>query len=280
MKEQDPFTALGLPVNVSIEESRKQYRKLAMLHHPDRGGDTETFKRIQVAWQQIEGGYKFTAPFEAFKEYVAPHRPFTGKPQGRNAGKPAPGYEERGPVQMPRTVSRKTGRSNEWSVDLELSQQHLFEGCTIPFLHHGNMHEYVVRPGTPVRRDTHFCPRNTTIGATNSGTMVHINLILTEKKPAYEDIRRDVQIKFELSALSLFVGGSFEVKDHLGSKITVKFDAGYNPSAPLKAKGKGYGLVGDRGDVLIQIIPVFKAPQELNDKELQLLSQFNNMVKK
>jgi hypothetical protein len=32
------------------------WRTLARMHHPDRGGDEEIFKRLNVAYQKIKGG--------------------------------------------------------------------------------------------------------------------------------------------------------------------------------------------------------------------------------
>ena len=36
----------------SMEAVKKQYRKLAMKHHPDRGGDEETFKQINNEYEE------------------------------------------------------------------------------------------------------------------------------------------------------------------------------------------------------------------------------------
>ena len=36
----------------SMEAVKKQYRKLAMKYHPDRGGDEETFKQINNEYEQ------------------------------------------------------------------------------------------------------------------------------------------------------------------------------------------------------------------------------------
>ena len=36
---------------VDVNSVRAMYRKLAMLHHPDRGGDQETMKRVNLAYE-------------------------------------------------------------------------------------------------------------------------------------------------------------------------------------------------------------------------------------
>lgn len=50
---QNMYAVLGVEKNASQEEIRKAYRKLAMTHHPDKGGDVETFKEIQKAYETL-----------------------------------------------------------------------------------------------------------------------------------------------------------------------------------------------------------------------------------
>ena len=37
-----------------IEEVKKQYHKLVMKHHPDRGGDEEAMKRVNAEWDYLK----------------------------------------------------------------------------------------------------------------------------------------------------------------------------------------------------------------------------------
>lgn len=51
---EDPFKVLGVPETATVEEIKKAYRKLAVLHHPDKtGGDDTEFKRITAAYEKI-----------------------------------------------------------------------------------------------------------------------------------------------------------------------------------------------------------------------------------
>lgn len=47
------YETLGVPINATEAEIRKAYKKLARENHPDRGGDTEKFKEISLAYEVI-----------------------------------------------------------------------------------------------------------------------------------------------------------------------------------------------------------------------------------
>jgi curved DNA-binding protein CbpA len=47
----DPYLELEISIDASDEEIKAQYRALAMIHHPDKGGDEEKFKLIKEAYE-------------------------------------------------------------------------------------------------------------------------------------------------------------------------------------------------------------------------------------
>ena len=50
----DYYSILGVPKNASEQEIRKAYKKKSMQHHPDRGGNEETFKKVNEAYQTLK----------------------------------------------------------------------------------------------------------------------------------------------------------------------------------------------------------------------------------
>ncbi len=55
---EDYYKILGISKNASKDEIKKAYRKLAHKHHPDKGGDEKTFKKISEAYHVLSNDKK------------------------------------------------------------------------------------------------------------------------------------------------------------------------------------------------------------------------------
>ncbi len=55
---EDYYKILGVSRNANKEEIKKAYRKLAHKHHPDKGGDEKTFKKISEAYHVLSDDRK------------------------------------------------------------------------------------------------------------------------------------------------------------------------------------------------------------------------------
>jgi molecular chaperone DnaJ len=58
MAQKDYYKILGMKKDSSKEEIKKAYKKLALKHHPDRGGDAEEFKEISEAYAVLSDSKK------------------------------------------------------------------------------------------------------------------------------------------------------------------------------------------------------------------------------
>jgi molecular chaperone DnaJ len=54
MAKRDYYEVLGVGKNASADEIKKAYRRAAIEHHPDRGGDEEKFKEISEAYEVLK----------------------------------------------------------------------------------------------------------------------------------------------------------------------------------------------------------------------------------
>lgn len=70
----DHYQTLGVAKNATQDDIKKAYRRMASIHHPDKGGDTATFQRVQEAYDILSDPQKK-------QEYDNPN-PFGHNPGG------------------------------------------------------------------------------------------------------------------------------------------------------------------------------------------------------
>ena len=58
METNTLYDDLDLPKTCTSEEIKQKYRILAQLHHPDKGGDVEKFKRMKLAYEVLSDPIK------------------------------------------------------------------------------------------------------------------------------------------------------------------------------------------------------------------------------
>lgn len=51
--DETPYTILGISPDASIEEIKKAFRKLMLIHHPDKGGDIDLCRKIIAAYVML-----------------------------------------------------------------------------------------------------------------------------------------------------------------------------------------------------------------------------------
>jgi DnaJ-class molecular chaperone len=74
----DYYSTLGVGKNADADEIKKAYRKLAGKHHPDKGGDTATFQKIEEAYRILSDPNKR----QQYDNPIMQGNPFQGFPGG------------------------------------------------------------------------------------------------------------------------------------------------------------------------------------------------------
>lgn len=74
-KRPDPWSILGIPRTSSLEEIKAQYRKLALIHHPDKCDPTSTTeerKECEERFKEISVAYQVATEYAKARETGAP----------------------------------------------------------------------------------------------------------------------------------------------------------------------------------------------------------------
>ncbi|MFP4636474.1 MAG: DnaJ domain-containing protein, partial [Nitriliruptoraceae bacterium] len=79
----DLYALLDLPRDASSEDIKRAYRRKAREHHPDAGGDEETFKAVTHAYQVLSDPQS-RARYDRFGD--------DGTPSSRGAGQDPFGF--------------------------------------------------------------------------------------------------------------------------------------------------------------------------------------------
>ena len=106
----DYYNILGISRTASPEEIKKAYKKKVMQHHPDRGGDKETFQKVSEAYEILSNSDKRSA-------YDNPQPDFNFNT--RNTSNPFDMFSQFGFGRHPHTVRQNKDIVLKCTIDLE-----------------------------------------------------------------------------------------------------------------------------------------------------------------
>jgi len=255
----DYYKTLGVERNASPEEIKKAYRKLAGQHHPDKGGDTAKFQKIQEAYENLSDPQKRQQhdnpnPFgggNPFGQHGGMNFGFPGGFQFHTQGFNVDDMFAQMFGQQPR--GQQSFRTTLW--------------VTLEQVYNGD--EQVIQfqtPGMPAQTVKIQIPK----GIANGGTLRYDNLVpncvlLVEFRihphAKFERVGDNLQSVHEISILDLIVGTRFKFMTISGKLREVIVNPKTQPGQVLKILGEGMPIHNrmDYGDQLILIKPIMPA---------------------
>jgi len=284
---------LGVSNNATKEEIVNAYRKLAMQHHPDRGGDQEMFKHVKAAFEALEK--------EGFRPYVAPRTAPPPRPQWspgwtkpQNPGGTWRDRDDIGsifedlkaanrgaaPRQRDYTYAQPDG---ELVVHVSLREAFAGFNLNIQRQRNGGTFDLVplnIPPGMPdgLRRRYRLADGSyqTVIVRINTGDFHLRGFASADNLFNVGLMVGDMELELDIDAIDLITGAWFKVRDFLGEELNVRVPAGFNPLQRLKVVNKGYAGWSEeynnptttRRDLYIRLRPVFKKPADIDRQKI------------
>jgi curved DNA-binding protein len=253
---KDPYAILGITRNASEAEVKKAYRKLAMKHHPDKGGDEAKFKEINEAYQKITEPEKFnqghTFHGGTFDDIINQH--FKNAHRGASGNGPFGGFRFNLPKQ----------------IKIVITLEEAFSGTVKDVLVPGT-NEQISLPLSPgILSKAQFQGQITL--ANGEDQIINVTVIIKDHEIFTLD-GNDLKATKKIPLIDFYKGGSVEIKDLSDKVITMKIPQNFQPGSMLRLKERGYNANGKRGNIYVTLnveLPV------LTDIQIESLEKLLN----
>lgn len=258
MNHSQARSILGVDRNASEDDIKSAYRKLAMKHHPDRGGDEEQFKKIKEAFETLEKPEQQQNTFNGFG------------PQGVDIND-----------MMSKFGFGGFQQKQQRRFDIEVSIDEAFRGCTKRI---GAPFNIMVQ--IPAGVSEQQCIHTVESAQAASFFFVKIKSEYVFDWDIYDlSTRGDVKKDYLISPFKLITGGWEEISTLDGSVVSVRVPAGMQANKQLKIKEKGYwrdSSLANRSDLYLRMIPDIRKisdyPEETLSKFIQSINEITKIV--
>lgn len=286
MASDDFYQLLGVDKSASAEEIKKAYRKAAVQHHPDKGGDEEHFKKITEAYEVLKDPQKRKA-YDQFGKagvgggagggtYGNPFQGFEGFSGFGGAGgtRVDLDFEDLGDIFgsfFGGAARAARGRDVETAVSLDFNQAIFGDEVEVESIG-GRSVKVKVPPGIDDGSTLRIRGGGEQIESGRHGDLyirVRVRPHLHGLKRDGRNVRSDVTIPLTAAVL----GG--ETKVHtVDGEVSIKIPPGSQNNQELKISGKGvpFGDRDKRGDHIITL--QIELPKRLSKKQKDAFEAF------
>lgn len=269
----DYYATLGLRRGASDDEIKRAYRKLAMQHHPDRGGDQNKFKEISTAYEALSDPDK--------KRIID----LGGDPNGQpnmggfgqspfefhfNAGNFDDIFQNFGFGRQPLRRNKSLNINVEITLEDVLQGKDLNAEISIP----GGKNKMIniqIPPGIDNGQQIRYEGMgDNSISGIRAGDLI-VNVFVREH-PVFKREGTSLLIDKEISVWDAILGCSFEIKTLDNKTLSINVPSGTQPETVFSCKGEGLPHMRTRvnGNLLIKI--KVKIPKNLNQEQTKLIN--------
>ena len=299
MSKKDYYQLLGVSRSATADEIKKAYRKLAMIHHPDKNQghkkSEEKFKELSEAYDVL-GDEKKRANYDQFGHTDASGNPFGpggfgggfgGGARPRGGAGPGPdAYQDIfgdmfGDI-FSQTSSRRTSRGPQRGSDLKYTMSITLEEAAVGT-------EKVVSFARQVGSREENAKLSVTVPAgVKEGQRLKLNgegdkptsgaagdlyvIIDLQEHSLFRRDESDVILDLPVSYTDAILGKTVEIPTLFG-KAEIRIPPGTHSGQNFRLKSKGFPRIGatGSGDMLVRII--VDTPEKTNTRQKELLEE-------
>jgi len=293
MEKRDYYEVLGLDKTAGEDEIKKAFRKQAIKHHPDKGGDETAFKEVNEAYEVLSNSQKRQA-YDQMGHAAGAQQAGGGNPFGGAAGGASPfgdgaqfdfsgfsGGAGMGDIfDMFFRGAQNQARDVEIAVTIDFMEA--AEGTTkelslrVTDRKAGGRKQEDIKIKIPAGIDDGQSIKldgKGEISAQGSRGDLYVHIRVRPHK----SLRREGQNIISETTIDMAGAalGCEATVETLKGDVVVKIPAGTQPSKVVKLSGKGLPIIGSssHGDHLILIH--IEIPKKLNSKQRKALEDYS-----
>lgn len=288
MGKKDYYEVLGVSKNASADEIKKAYRKAAVKHHPDKGGDEAKFKEIGEAYEVLKDPQK-KQRYDQFG-----HAGVSGNAGGGPAGFDFGGFGSQNvnfdfgngasfggfdmgdifDMFMGGGFSNRRARGTDYQTSVTIDFEEAIFGVTKTVgLHNGAKVKVKIPAGIDDGMQIRLNGKGgeaQTKGGTKGDLYVTINV-----RP-HKQFTREGNLILSTETISMVdaaLGMELEI-DTVDGPMTIKIPAGTQSETAFKLSGHGVPLIrtDGRGPHIVTIR--VETPRNLSKRQKELLKEF------
>jgi curved DNA-binding protein len=282
----DYYSTLGVDKNATSDEIKKAYKRLAMKHHPDRGGDTQLFQNISQAYDTL-GDPDKRSNYDAERSgqgrtqfHYTSEDPFG--PFGQMFGGSANPFEQFFQGRQP----RQRAKNRDLNIRCTISLKQSFTGTELEASYNlpsGKKETVVIKVPAGVQSGQTI--RYASMGDDTNPNLPRGDLmvnLMVQADANYERRGDDLVCFLIINPVEAMVGCAKVIVTLDDSAIRININPGVQHGTEYLTRGKGFkNLAGYVGNLIVQIridIPIVTDPT-YREKLLNLYAEISNLTK-
>tara|TARA_B110000971_G_scaffold39036_1_gene37943 strand:- start:704 stop:1534 length:831 start_codon:yes stop_codon:yes gene_type:complete len=273
----DYYTLLGVTRNASQDEIKKAYRKLAMVNHPDRGGDNNKFAEINAAYDTLGDPTKR-------QQYDTPQPQFNHNAHNFRGGQQHPFHDVFSQAFGFGGQQSRQPRNRDVTIEYRLTFEELFTGKAVNIqykLPSGRIEilDAAIPPGVKQNDSVRFRG----MGDDSFPQVPRGYLVLNIKVQPHPKWTRDndnILTTESISIFDLMLGTSIEISTPANRHFSLTIPKGTKPGTVFSISGQGVPNVNTRRPGNAHIKVEADIPKIKDEAILQRLKDIKDEINK